>query len=84
MDTEKLVSSLRIACHHPGGKNNRSPGSSVTDIAEGTAWLQKSGKLDLLASMSSGAERKMSTWDVLLMDGLSLLVAGFLGRVAVS
>lgn len=40
IDTEKLVSSLRIACHHPGGKNNKSPGSRITAIARGTTFSQ--------------------------------------------
>ena len=35
-ETEKLVDSLRIECHHPGGKKSRSPGLRVMTIAFGT------------------------------------------------
>lgn len=35
MDTEQLLSSLRIACHQPGGKKSISPASRTTDMARG-------------------------------------------------
>lgn len=44
IETEKLISSLLNACHQPGGKNSKSPGSSVADIAAGTTSFQNSGK----------------------------------------
>lgn len=43
MDTEKLVDSLFIACHQPGGMKRRSPGAKTADIAFGTTRDQKSG-----------------------------------------
>lgn len=70
METEKLVSSLRIACHHPGGKNNKSPGLSVTVVAWDTACSQKSGNSGLLAATPSGEVGNTSTRDVLLNEGL--------------
>ena len=36
MEIEKLVVSLRIACHQPGGKKSISPGPNVAVIDEGT------------------------------------------------
>ena len=50
IDTEKLVSSLRKACHQAGGKNNRSPASSVTHMASGTTRFAKDGYLSSEAS----------------------------------
>jgi len=43
IDTEKLVDSLRIPCHQPGGKNSKSPGPSSTLIARGKTFSAKSG-----------------------------------------
>lgn len=74
MDTEKLFSSLRIACHHPGGKNNKSPGSNVALIAFEGTFSQKSG---CAVTSDPGTEAaKTSTRDVLLMDGLVVFAAG--------
>lgn len=70
IDTEKLFSSLRIACHHPGGKKSKSPGSSVALIAFGATFSQKSG------SCPGTGVAKTSTQDVLLIDGLVVFVAG--------
>ena len=43
IETEKLTSSLRKACHQPGGKKSKSPGSSVAVMASGTTSFQKRG-----------------------------------------
>ena len=43
METEKLTSSLRNACHQPGGKKSKSPGSSVAVIASGITSSQNRG-----------------------------------------
>jgi hypothetical protein len=43
METEKLTSSLLNACHQPGGKKSKSPGSSVVVIASGTTSSQNRG-----------------------------------------
>ena len=79
IETEKLIPSLFIACHHPGGKNSKSPGSKVTDSAQGTARSQNRGYSDLLSEASSGDDTRTSTREVLLNDGLSLFAAGFRG-----
>lgn len=44
IDTEKLTSSLRIACHHPGGKKSMSPGCRTVYPASDIALRAKSGK----------------------------------------
>lgn len=42
IDTEKLVDSVRIACHQPGGKNNISPSSRTALIAAGFTFSMNS------------------------------------------
>ena len=43
METLALVSSLLMACHQPGGKNSRSPGSNTALIAWGCTWVKNLG-----------------------------------------
>lgn len=70
METEKLTSSLRNACHHPGGKKSKSPGSSVAVMASGTTSFQNLGNsLDVSAA-------KTSTFEVLDICGASLFAEG--------
>ena len=69
METEKLTSSLRNACHQPGGKKSKSPGSSVAVIASGTTSSQNRGNL-------SESAAKTSTWEVLDNCGNCLFVEG--------
>ena len=70
IDTEKLISSLFMACHQPGGKNRTSPGSSVVLNASGTASLQNKGNLFLFWSENT------STCAVLVIEGASKFAAG--------
>lgn len=63
MDTDTETSIARIACHHPGGKNNTSPGSRVTLIALGTTFCQKAGE------SRSNSVANTSIRDVLVIDG---------------
>ena len=70
METEKLTSSLRNACHQPGGKKSKSPGSSIAVIASGTTSFQNWG------NSSDGSTAKTSTWEVLDNCGTSLFVEG--------
>lgn len=70
METEKLTSSLRNACHHPGGKKSKSPGSSVAVMASGTTSFQNPGNsLDVSAA-------KTSTFEVLDSCDASLFIEG--------
>ena len=70
METEKLTSSLRNACHQPGGKKSKSPGSSVAAMASGTTSSQNRG------NSSEGRAAKTSTWEVLDNCGTCLLTEG--------
>ena len=70
IDTEKLISSLLMACHQPGGKNKTSPGSSVALNASGTASLQNKGNLTLFRSENT------STCAVLVIEGANEFAAG--------
>jgi hypothetical protein len=70
METEKLTSSLRNACHQPGGKKSKSPGSSVAVIASGTTSSQNRG------NSSDGCLVKTSTWEVLDNCGTCLFTEG--------
>lgn len=63
-ETEKLVVSLLMACHQPGGMNNKSPGSSLPCSAFGIAWSWKSGNSEF-----NGANT--STREVFIMEGLT-------------
>lgn len=54
IESEKLVLSLLIACHHPGGKNSMSAGFSTAVIDRGSTFSTKSG------SLCSGANTSIS------------------------
>jgi len=43
MDTEMLISSLRIACHQPGGMDSVSPGSSTQHMDWGSTLSRNNG-----------------------------------------
>jgi hypothetical protein len=36
IESDRLTASLLMACHHPGGKNKRSPGPMTVVMACGT------------------------------------------------
>jgi hypothetical protein len=72
IDTEKLVLSLRIACHQPAGKNRMSPGCSVALIALGTMSRANAGCVDSETSRGANTSRR----DVLLMSACSRFAAG--------
>lgn len=59
-EKEKLVVSLLMACHQPGGKKSMSPGPNVAVIAAGMTLCTKSGY-----SCRWCASAKTSTLDVL-------------------
>ena len=59
MESDKLVDSLRMLCHQPGGKNNASPGPKVAVADCGTTLSMKSGN-------SCNFWEKTSTREVLL------------------
>lgn len=62
IDTEMLTSSLRMACHHPGGKRSKSPGCRVTHWADdGTTRSWNSGNV---SSGCAVVEEKTSTREV--------------------
>lgn len=63
MESDKLVDSLRILCHQPGGKNNASPGPKVAIADCGTTLSMKSGN-------SCNSWEKTSTREVLLKVGV--------------
>ena len=66
IETEKLVDSLPIACHQPGGKNNKSPGPKTVLIAFGTTSSIK----------TEDVSEKTSIGDVLLSIGSTWFCAG--------
>ena len=70
METEKLTSSLRKACHQPGGKKSKSPGSSVAIMASGATSSQNRG------NSSDELVAKTSTREVLDNCGISLFIEG--------
>jgi hypothetical protein len=59
MDKEKLVVSLFMACHHPGGKKRASPGPRVALVEIGTTSRIKFGK-----SFNSSTSENTPTCDV--------------------
>ena len=65
MENEKLVVSLLMACHHPGGKNSRSPGASTAVTAVGSTCWTKAGNC-----FKSFSRANTSTWDVLPISEL--------------
>ena len=73
IDTEKLVSSLRMPCHHPAGIYNRSPATNVQLIARGVTSFQNSG---CCASLVLVFCPNISTLVVLLIGGSRSFTAG--------
>lgn len=70
IDTEKQVDSLRIPCHQPGGKNNKSPGPNTTLIASGTTFSRKSEKLQVVSPELKTSMRDVFRESLFLSDKL--------------
>lgn len=59
MEKEKLVVSLFMACHHPGGKKRTSPGARTAFMDTGTTFFTYSGKISRALRSANTSTREV-------------------------